>query len=1001
LPTTKKTVPRKNGSPLRKGLLRASSKKTIPPDALIGQREPQPFLVVGVGASAGGIEAFSQFLRKLPEDVPCAFVFICHLSPDHESTLGRIFERETKIPVHTIVEPMNAEAGHIYVLPPNRQIRIENGVLLPESRQKEDGHHRPIDTFFQSLAIDQGNCAVGILLSGNGNDGSAGIQQIKAEGGLTFAQSSLSAAFPALPGAGLATGCVDFVLPPDRIASEIKRIAHHPILRRIRSGQAASLPDSDTELSRIFSMLRSLNGVDFSYYKPSTIKRRILRRMFLRRTKEMSDYISFLQKNPTELDDLFHDLLINVTAFFRDPQVFTALRRKIYPRIVKQNGSEPVRVWIPGCATGEEVYSIAISLFEFLGKSSGNKSIQVFATDISEPALAKARLGIYPESISKDISPERLRRFFHKIEGGYQIAKFIRDTCVFARQNLVEDPPFSRLDLISCRNVLIYLGPQLQKKVIPVFHYALKPNGHLLLGGSETIGGFADLFSLVDKKHKVYTKRDGIARQEMDFVHHHKSMPQSGPRAAVVRVDDGIPGQDLSRQVDRLLLAQFGPSGVVINGRMEVLQFRGQTHSYLEHPPGEASLNLLKLLRPELLVDVRTLVTRAIKLDTIIRKDQIPFRRNGKDTGLSVEVVPFKNMSQDERYYLVIFTESPADEIAAGTLKKASASQLSQHARREIVHLREELSSTKESLQAIIEEQEATNEELKSANEEIQSSNEELQSTNEELETAKEELQSTNEELTTLNEELQTRNIELNQLNNDLRNLLSSVSMPILMLGNDLTVRRFTPSAERFFNLIPTDMGRRISDINPNIQVGNLSVWVSEVIESLKIQEHEVQDREGRWYSLRIRPYRTTENKIDGVVLMLVDIDEMKRGLDEFMALVQQPLLTLRGDLRVNHANDAFYKSFNLTREATENTLIYDLADGAWNSPALRNLFEGVLPEKNRVDSFRIEHDFGPLGRKTLLVSARRLYQRTKGTQLTLLAITNVQTSSEKHETKR
>jgi two-component system, chemotaxis family, CheB/CheR fusion protein len=949
-------------------------------------------MVVGVGASSGGMEAFIKLLRAIPTDIPAAFVYISHLDPHAESSLDAIFQRETKLPVVTVHDEMPVKAGHIYVLPPNKRMKVVRGVLYAEVRQSVDGQHRPIDIFLQSLAQDQANYAVAVLLSGNGTDGVAGLQQIKMEGGITFAQNEASAPFPSLPANAFSGGSVDFVLPPAGIAQELNRIARHPAFLRPRAPIEPTDAEPQTELHRIFGLLRALHGVDFSHYKPSTLNRRILRRMVLRKFDNLAEYVAHLQQNPAEVDLLFNDLLINVTAFFRDPEVFQALRKKVFPKLIKKDPNEAVRVWIPGCATGEEVYSMAIELFEFLGKGAQSRMMQVFATDISEQALTKARSGTYSPEIVQNISSDRLRRYFQKLDNGdYQIAKFIRDTCVFARQNLIEDPPFSKLDLVSCRNVLIYLGPILQKKVMPIFHYSLKPGGYLLLGGSETIGTSAELFVLTDKKNKIYVKREVATRPEVEFLPRQSlsSLPDPVAQAPSPEADH-LYGADFGRYVDRMLLSRFAPSGVVINTRMEVLQFRGQTGAYLEHPPGDATLNILKMLRQELLVDVRTLISRAGKLDAPARRDKIRFTAFGKRHVVNAEVIPFKAGSPIERFFLVLFTEVAEEEQKPAAGNKRSRSAGAGATGPEVLQMREELSATKESLQAIIEEQEATNEELKSANEEIQSSNEELQSTNEELETAKEELQSTNEELTTLNEELQTRNGELSLLNNDLGNLLASVSMPILMLGNDLRVRRFTPVAERFFNLIPTDVGRRITDINPNVNVPNLDRVVAEVIDSLKTQEHDVQDKEGRWYSLRVRPYRTTDNRIDGAVVVVVDIDEMKRAVTEFMTLVDVPLLTLRGDLRVETANEAFHAKFNTTEAQIRGTLIYELQDGAWEIPALKTLLEGSLPEKNHISRYRIDHDFGSVGRKIFNVNAHRLIHRGKGTQITLLAFTEV-----------
>jgi two-component system CheB/CheR fusion protein len=817
-----------------------------------------------------------------------------------------------------------------------------------------------------------------VIFSGSGSDGTLGAKEVRAEGGVTIAQDEQSSGFTGMPSSAVRAGAIDLILPPAQIASELVRIARHAGVRRRASKSDAAIADSDPDLTRIYSLLRALHTVDFSHYKPSTLKRRIPPADGAAEDREAPRLRRVFAEEPAGSGRAVPRPADQCDRFLREPQSFEALKKKVFPRLLKQAGQNPIRIWVPGCSTGEEVYSLAIALFEFLGKEAHGKSLQLFGTDISESVLAKARAGVYPEAIAAQVSPERLRRYFQKTEGGYQISKFVRDCCVFARQNVIEDPPFSKIDLISCRNVLIYLGPILQKKVMPIFHYALKNTGVLILGGSETIGGFSELFTLADKKNKIYSKRDGHVRADLLFVP--KTIPAAADEVPKGRITaEGVP-LDLQRHVDKILLSQFAPAGVVVNADMEVLQFRGQTGPYLEHSPGHASLHLMKMVRQELIVDLRTSISRAMKTDVAIRKEGIRLQSNGKVRAVNLEVIPFRETSGGERFFIVLFADAPAVTVSKVPAQKGQSA-------RELARMREELDATKESLQAIIEEQEATNEELKSANEEIQSSNEELQSTNEELETAKEELQSTNEELTTLNEELQTRNIELSQANNDLSNLLSSVSMPILMLGNDLTIRRFTPLAERFFNLLPTDVGRRITDINPNIKVQNLEHMVLEVIESLRIQETEVQDREGRWYSLRIRPYRTAENRIDGAVVMLVDIDEFKRGLEELINVVGQPLLTLGGDLMVVRANQAFFDHFQTVRHETEGRSVYEVCHGAFNVPRLHTLLETMLPEKNRVDGYRIEQDFPGTGRRRMMMSARRVFQPGKGTQMILLAI--------------
>jgi two-component system, chemotaxis family, CheB/CheR fusion protein len=956
----------------------------------ISKRDGRPgrkaFPVVGIGASAGGFEAIAQLLEELPANTGMAFVFVQHLDPTHKSGLTTLLSRLTHVVVTEIRHRTLIEPNHIYVIPPNTVLSVKSGVLELSPRKKID-HHLPIDVFFQSLARDRGNRAVGVILSGNGHDGAAGLKEIKAGGGITFAQEVSSCKFPGMPESAIATGCVDYILPPAEIARELERISNHGVLKDHERLETS--PDAESDLARILGLLRACVGVDFSCYKPTTLRRRINRRMVLKRIESLGDYLKFLQKNRAEIELLFQDILINVTGFFRDREAFVALKKKIFSRIIKDKAhGNPVRIWVPGCATGEEVYSLAICLHEFLGKNRNNKSIQIFGTDISENMVAKARAGIYPRSIASEVSPDRLHRYFQKSDGGYQISKFIRDVCIFAKQNVVEDPPFSKLDLISCRNLLIYLGPALQKKVFPTFHYSLRTGGYLMLGASETIGPFSNLFTLLDKKNKIYLRNDAYSRPEIDYAFPSRGDHEQGPVAKPSRETGRF---DLQRKAEEILLG-YSPPGVIVNARMDVLHFLGRTGPYLDPATGSASLNLLKIARSELMVDLRTAISQAAKTRSPVRKEGIRMRFNGHFRDVSVEVVPFKD-SMPEYLFLVLFRDFLISETAAdGKVgrNKPGGSQRQRQAARETQRLRAELGQTKESLQTIIEEQEATNEELKSANEEIQSSNEELQSTNEELETAKEELQSTNEELTTLNEELQNRNSDLSEANNDLNNLIGSFNMPIVMLGNDLSIRRFTPLAQKIFNLIPGDVGRQISDINSNIALPNLKALVTEVIESLNVKEIEVQDGEGHWYSLRVRPYRTSDNKIEGAVIVLVDIGDVRQGVEEVMQMVQSPMLLLTADLKVSHANEAFYECFRVGTEETKGTTIFKLGNGQWNIPALRSLLEQVLPANQHVEGFKVDHEFPQLGRRRFLVNARRLYQHSKGTHYVLVLFRDI-----------
>jgi two-component system, chemotaxis family, CheB/CheR fusion protein len=861
-----------------------------------GRNDGRIFPIVGIGASAGGLEAFTQLLAHLPNNPGMALVFIQHLAPQHESALTGLLARATRTPVNEVKDRMLVEPDRIYVIPPNTNMAIQKGRLYLMPRTP-DQQHLPIDHFLRSLAEELGSRAIGVILSGTASDGTLGLKAVKAEGGITFAQDAKSAKYGDMPRNAVASGCVDFVLPPEGIARELVRIAHHPYLLQARAVEGTELPaEGEEELRRIFVLLRVAAGVDFTYYKHTTIKRRIKRRMVLHKLQELKAYVKYLEENRAELDALYQDILIHVTGFFRDPQVFEALKTEVYPSLTRDRQSGvPIRIWVPGCSTGEEAYSIAISLMEFLGDSAPAREIQLFATDISEASLEKARVGLYMENVTAEVSPDRLRRFFVKTPHGYQITKSIRDMFVFARQDVVKDPPFSRLDLISCRNLLIYLGVVLQKRLIPVFHYALRPTGFLLLGTSETIGPFGEHFLLVDKKNKIYAKKPTVLRLPASFA----ASPDYGVELAKARpVFEEPISFDVQKEADRILLARFAPAGVIVSSDQQILQFRGRTGPFLEPTPGQASLSLPKMAREGLLVDLRGALQKANKDDAPVRKQGVQIRSNGGEREVNLEVIPIRGPSPAERYFLILFEDAappvrpePARRGPQGAKSRAAAETA---AEQQVSQLKHDLAQTKSTLQSVIEEQDTTNEELKSANEEILSANEELQSTNEELETAKEELQSSNEELTTVNEELQTRNLELSVAHNDMLNLLGSVNIPILMLGSDLRIRRFNPQAERLLNLIPTDLGRPINDLKPNFTLPQMEELITEAIETITVKESEVQDRQGKWYSMRVRPYRTTENKLDGAVITWVDIAALKASLQESEARFRLLVESLR-----------------------------------------------------------------------------------------------------------
>ncbi|MGA8021629.1 MAG: chemotaxis protein CheB [Candidatus Acidiferrales bacterium] len=848
--------------------------------------EPATFPVVGIGASAGGLEAFTELLRYLPEKTGMAFVLVQHLDPTHASVLQEILARSTKIPVKEVKDGETILRDHVYVIPANANMVIEDGSLQLVPRESARSRNMPIDHFFRSLAESRGEQAIAVVLSGTASDGTLGCGAVKTAGGITFAQDEKSAKYGGMPHSAIYSGSIDFVLPPKSIAQELVRIGRHPYVARASTDPEAASPLSagSEHLHKLLTLLRQATGVDFAEYKQTTLQRRIKRRMVLHRVESLEGYLAYIKENPNELDELYRDVLINVTGFFRDPEAFESLRNIVFPSILQNSQSEqgPLRFWVPGCSTGEEAYSIALVLTEYLWdharqSSASSKSVQIFATDISDTALDRARVGLYSEASVSEISPERLQRFFLKQSNGFQVNKSVREMCVFAKQNVAKDPPFSNLDLVSCRNLLIYLGPVLQRRVVPALHYALRPGGYLMLGGSESLGTFADQFAIVDKKSKVYRKKPTAARLATFFTQEPYEHRRVGGTQVSKPAQSGI---SIEKEVDRLLVNRFVPASVVVNDALEIVQFRGKTGAYLEPAAGQPTFSLSKMAREGLLIDLREALIQAKKEHQPIRKQGVRIKSDGDTREIDLEVIPVRGQSPTENFYIVVFQE--AMNAAAARPKRgatkprvkpnSSASELGR-AEREITHLREQL-------QTLIEDHETTLEEYKSSNEEVLSANEELQSTNEELETAKEELQSTNEELTTLNEELQNRNAELSMSNNDMVNLLSNVSLPIVMVGDDLRIRRFTPLAESLLNFRAADIGRRLAEIRPNLVGVDLDGIVHNTIEAGVAHEQEVQGQHDR-YLMRVRPYKTWNNKIEGAVITFLDIDAIRLTLEE------------------------------------------------------------------------------------------------------------------------
>ncbi len=969
------------------------------PEAVVTQEDSSPprgnpFPIVGIGASAGGLEAFGQLLSAIPPDSDMAFVLVQHLDPHHESMLAEILSPLTKMPVVTVRDGMQIEPNKVYVIPPNTSMVLDNSHL--HLARREAGLHLPIDIFFCSLANVQGSRAIGVVLSGNASDGSVGLRAIKAECGLTFAQEESTARFSGMPRNAAATGAVDFVLCPADIGKELAQLGHHRYLIPARPGNAESetLPDGDGDLRKVFALLTAATTVDFSHYKPTTVRRRIGRRMMVLRIETLSEYARYAEHHPDELRELYRDLLISVTSFFRDPESFESLS-KLFRKLLDGNvqRSDPIRVWVPGCATGEEVYSLAISLNELIHEMQLTLPIQLFGTDISELALERARKGIYSEIIQENVSPERLRRFFAKIDSGYQIVKAIRENCVFARHDLTKDPPFSRVDLLSCRNLLIYLDTATQRRVLPIFHYALKPTGLLLLGSAETTGAAGDLFAPVNKQCSIYARKPGPARHAFDTG---AGIP-NGESRPLMRVP-AASGIDLQTRLDRLIQNKYSPDSVLVDSELKILQFRGHTSPYLDPTPGDASLNLLRMAREGLVLPLRRVIKAAFESQHSVKERGVILERDGTQDEIVLEVTPVPGETPGEQYCLVVFKPGEQSRSNMRSLENSSSVLASEETH--AAQLERELAETREYLRNLTEDYEAHAEELRAANEEARSANEELQSTNEELGTTKEELQSANEELTTINEELQNRNGELSSTNSDLKNLLAAVSAAILMVDSDLRVRRFNTVAEKLLQLGPIDIGRPVGHLRGQIKTPDLENQIRKVIETLHTAEEHVQDNDGHWYSVIARPYRTVDDRIAGAVITLQDIDPLKRGLEAaeeardyaegMIETVREPLVVLDADLRVLRATPAFYETFLVSREETQGRFLYDLGNGQWNRRRLRELIGSALFRNEPFQDYEVEHDFPHIGRRTMRLNARRIPRQDAQHRTLLLAIEDV-----------
>ncbi|WP_319585739.1 chemotaxis protein CheB [uncultured Desulfobulbus sp.] len=962
------------------------------------------FPIVGIGASAGGLAAFESFFSGMPVNTEpgMAFVLVQHLAPDHKSMLTDLIKRYTRMQVYEVEDGMVVRPNCTYIIPPNRDMAFLGGTLQLLEPSAPRGQRLPIDYFFRSLAQDQHERAICIVLSGTGSDGTLGVRAVKNEGGMVMVQSPESTEHDGMPRSAIATGLVDFQLSPAEMPAQLISYAAHAFGK---SKKITAAPPSKNEnaLKKIFILLRAQTGHDFSQYKPSTINRRIERRMALHQIESMGDYVKYAQQTPVEVESLFRDLLIGVTQFFRDPQAFQALEKRVIPQLFADKPvGGTVRVWSPGCATGEEAYSLAILLAEQQELLRHNCKIQVFATDIDSQAIATARAGLYPASIAADLSPERLARFFSVEDdsGTLRIHKTIRDMLIFSEQDVIRDPPFSRLDLISCRNLMIYMGADLQKKLIPLFYYALNPGGFLFLGTSETVGDFGTLFAAQDRKAKVYLRKDalqGASRVGLgSFLPPQMAMDSALPQV----VGKMMPHRKLTLRelTEQALLQEVVPAAALVNGHGDIHYIHGRTGMYLEPAVGEVGVyNILKMAREGLRHELTISLHKVAAGAEVARCCGLRVKTNGNFTPVNLTVRPVAPSAMplsEAPLYLVILEEALAGDHEPSTQGEVNTNTciVDTDVDVRVTALQQELRAKKEFLQT-------TNEELKSSNEEMQSINEELQSTNEELETSKEELQSVNEELATVNAELQNKVVDLTRANNDMNNLLAGTGIGTVFVDHQLRILRFTPTATKIINLIQSDVGRPVGHIVSNL-VGydTLLADTQAVLETLVSKEVEVHSQAGMWYTMRILPYRTLENVIEGAVITFTDITEskqMKAALsaaqthlaEAIVATVREPLLVLDTDLRVITVNAAFYNTFHVTPEVTVGRSLFELGNRQWDIPALHTLLEDILSRDTVFNDFAVTHEFDKIGTCRLLLNARRISKEPGQPELILLAI--------------
>ncbi len=960
------------------------------------KEKPAPFHIVGIGASAGGLEALKTFFGEMPADCGMAFVVVQHLDPHHESLMKNLLAPKTALEVLDAEEGISVEPNRVYLKPSAKDITVRNRTLILTPIEGSDGPRLPIDVFFTSLAEDQKERAVCVVLSGAGSDGTLGAKLIQGEGGLVMVQDPNEAQYARMPQSIIDAGLADVILPVKEMPRELLNYIRHPFIGVGRQ----DIPEEQIEqdIRAILMVVRTNTGHDFSRYKRSTVQRRIERRMALHQIQEMGDYRRYLRQNAAEIDSLFQDMTIKVTRFFRDPQAFDVLMKKaLHPMLRKKEEGSPVRIWVPGCATGEEAYSLAIMALESSEALEKFFEFKIFATDINGDAVAAARSAYFPESVAADISSERLKRFFSKKDHHYQVDSKIRDMIVFAAHDISRDPPFSNMDLISCRNLLIYMNSELQNDILQIFRYALQTGGILFMGTSETTGG-AEFFTPVDNRCKIFRKETTETDHFGQFQFLRTFRPSDGERPEI----DRFPGtrardekKDTRRKardiVEQAILDKYNHPAVLIDDKADIHYFHGNTGRFLAPPVGEPSFNVFAMVSGELHYRLAQTIEKVKRSGEPEELENIQSRYNDGFLALNVSLSPLSAGTGQKKWFLIEFKETPSPD--SERMKKEAAAKEDASG---LARLKEELRITRQELLATIEELETSNEELKSANEELQVNNEELQSANEELESSREELQSTNEELETVNTELSKKNQAMHKAEDELNSLFESIELAILFLDNDLHIQRFTPATAGIFNLKKVDVGRVIGDITNNLNYDFLPRDAEEVLDHLSRKEVRIHGKNGNAYIMRIVPYRSNDNVIQGVIVSFTDITFIEDAelsyrdtvsyFENTVTALWEPILILDENFVVSIANSAFYRQFKTSPRETLGQSIFHLGNDQWNIPELRRFLEEIVPDNQTFENWEVEHDFPRIGHRKIAVNGRLIAAGEKRPGMILLS---------------